>query len=101
MEWVYLGMDIIINTLFTFKNIKSGEYIFSNASYSSIVEFMKGSTTQNNTIEIGNIISVSFSDTDTKLYIIKEIRVHIHTIQMNMENALPYSYHVHVNVAEY
>lgn len=81
---------VITNTLFSFKNAKSGEDIFRKAKYESLIEFLDKRT---RLLEMNEVIILGGQE-----YKITRIVIGIHEINLPATDGLPYSYHVHVDV---
>jgi hypothetical protein len=91
-----MQINTIVNTLFSFKD-ERGYDLFRKASYESLVKFLHSDTT---TIELGwNVLL--FVDGEYKEYSIDSIQVHVLRTEIPTYDAIPYSYHIHVNVRRF
>ena len=87
-------MDFITNTLYSFKEIPSGEVLYRSAKNESLLYFVHRDT---RVFEIGGEVSLCFDGVYVN-YVIKNISVHILSGVIPPADAIPYSYHVHIDV---
>lgn len=90
-------MDFITNTLYSFKEIPSGNCLYRSAKNDSLLSFIHKDT---RVFDAGELVSLMIDGIYID-YKIKNIIVHILSGVIPPADAIPYSYHVHINVYRY
>lgn len=87
-------MEFITNTLYSFKDTKTQTYLFRNAKNDSLLSFVHKDS---RVFETGGIVLLLINEEYVE-YKIKNIIIHVLSSAIPSDDAIPYSYHVHLDV---